>query len=83
VESSDRELREALELLRASGRNAEGFSFDLSQLPPDPDGGGMYTVQYEVKITNNRTSKFMTVIGGIGSRWLDEFGRALEDGYFD
>lgn len=77
------ELADALERIAAFGRNREDFSFEMAYLPPDPDGGGMFTVQYEVRISNRNTSKNLRTIGGIGWNWVDRFEKALRDGHFD
>jgi hypothetical protein len=83
MELYEAELLDAAKRLVASGRDKNEFSFQRTFLPPDPDGAGMFTVQYEVAISNHRTSKSMVLIGGIGCRWVDEFASALEDGHFD
>ena len=77
------ELKKAVERLRANGRNEDDFTFEMSYLPPDPDGGAMYTVRYEIEITNRKTSKSLSFVGGIGLDWLSFFDEALEGGDFD
>jgi hypothetical protein len=83
MELYEAELLDATKRLVAWGRDKNEFSFRRAYLPPDPDGAGMFTVQYEVTISNQRTSKSMVLIGGIGCRWVDQFASAIEDGYFD
>lgn len=77
------ELKDANERLAANGRNPDDFSFDVSFLPPDPDGGGMFTVRYEVTMTNKKTAKSLEAIGGIGLNWIGYFEDALKAGHFD
>jgi len=77
------ELEDARTRLTANGRNPEDFEFDAEMLPPDPDGGGMFTVQYEVTVQNLRTEYGAVFIGGIGMHWVDSFEEALKDGAFD
>ena len=83
MELYEMERDDALARIRAHGGLADDYSFEMEYLPPDPDGGGMFTVQYEIKVTNTRTAKSKTLIGGIGMRWVDRFEAALEDGFFD
>jgi hypothetical protein len=83
MELYERELRDAQARIEATGRSKDDFSFDMSFQPPDPDGGGMFTVRYDVKITNSKTSKSLTTTGGIGLRWVEEFDAALRSGEFD
>jgi len=77
------ELTDAVQRVAASGRDKNDFSFQRSFCPPDPDGAGMFTIQYEVTISNIQTSRSMVIIGGIGLRWVDQFEGALEAGQFD
>jgi hypothetical protein len=77
------ELIEAARRIAANGRDKNDFVFNRSYLPPDPDGAGMFTVQYEVTISNLKTSKSMVVIGGIGLQWVDQFVGALKAGKLD
>jgi hypothetical protein len=83
VELYEIELVEAAKRLVANGRDKNEFVFERSYCAPDPDGAGMFTVQYEVTISNIKTSRSMVVIGGIGLRWVDQFESALKDGQFD
>ena len=83
MELYDMELEKARALLTANGRNPEDFTFEREFLEPDPDGGGMFTVQYAVVITNTRTGKEMTPIGGIGMDWVGRFESKLDAGHFD
>ena len=55
----------------------------MSYQEPDPDGGGMFTVRYDVVITRKSTRKSFTAVGGIGLRWVDEFDHALRSGRLD
>ena len=78
-----KERDDAIQRLRAAGRDEAKFTFAMEHLPPDPDGAGMFTAMYEVTITNLDTAKSIGVIGGIGMRWVDAFEGALKDGDFD
>jgi hypothetical protein len=77
------ELEQAKQRLAANGRNADDFTFAMSYMEPDPDGGGMFTVQYEVRILCKPTDKGLLAIGGIGSDWVGYFEDALKEGFFD
>lgn len=83
MELHEMEIEDAKKRLAASGRGPDDFSFDLSFLPPDPDGGGMFTVRYEVTITNTKSGKTLSPIGGIGLDWVGEFEDALKAGKLD
>ena len=77
------ELADAKNRIAASGRAPENFTFAMEYLPPDPDGGGMFTVQYLIEIANPVTSKTKNLIGGIGMHWVDRFEELVNEGYFD
>jgi hypothetical protein len=77
------ELEDAKGRLAASGRDAQAYTFAITHLPPDPDGGGMFTARYEIDVTNATSGKSLGLIGGIGLRWVDDFAEALNEGYFD
>ena len=77
------ELEDAKKRLAAHGRDPEGFDFKLEFQRPDPDGGGMFTVTYEVTVSNRQTSKSVCFIGGIGMGWVENFEAALTGGEFD
>jgi hypothetical protein len=77
------ELKKAVDRLRAMGRDEDDFAFAMSYLPPDPDGGAMYTVRYAIEITEKKTAKSLTAVGGIGLDWVGFFEEAIEDGHFD
>lgn len=79
----DMELEDAAKRLRDNGKSPDDFTFARTFLEPDPDGGGMFTVQYEVRIANVNTGKEMSAIGGIGWAWVDRFAEALAEGHFD
>jgi len=79
----EQELDDARQKLAVNGRAAEDFTFDVSFMEPDPDGAGMYTVRYEVSVSNGATGKSGTYFGGIGSRWVDAFEEDLKDGQYD
>lgn len=83
MELYDIELQKAVERLTARGRDKADFSFEMSYLPPDPDGAAMYTVRYAVEITDRKTSKSLSAVGGIGLDWVGYFEEALKEGYFD
>ena len=75
------EIEEAKARITEHGADPAQYSFAVAYLPPDPDGAGMFTVQYEIAVTHK--TKTRTYIGGIGSRWVNAFANALKDGYFD
>ena len=77
------ELADARSRIAASGRATEHFTFEMEYLPPDPDGGGMFTVQYLIEITETATGKTKNLIGGIGMHWVDRFEELMKEGYFD
>lgn len=83
MEMYEQERAEAIRRLEANGRSKDDFTFAASMLPPDPDGGGMFTVQYEIRILNTKTDKGLLAIGGIGSDWVGYFEDALKEGFFD
>lgn len=83
MELYEMEREKAGEILAASGRSPDHFSFAVSYLPPDPDGAGMYTVRYEVTIANDRTARRLVTVGGIGLDWVGDFSEALSEGHFD
>jgi hypothetical protein len=76
------ELEDAKKRIQANGRNPDDFAFEMEMMPPDPDGGGMFTVRYEIEITDKTTSKSLGTIGGIGLDWVGHFEEALKDGHF-
>lgn len=82
MELYDMELAKARELLVARGREPNDFTFEQEFLEPDPDGGGMFTVQYAVLITDTRSGKTMAPIGGIGMDWVGRFEAKLDSGHF-
>jgi hypothetical protein len=77
------ELEAAKKQLTEAGRHERDFDFKITHLPPDPDGGGMFTARYEIQVTNSKTGKSLGFIGGIGLRWVDDFMDALGEGCFD
>lgn len=79
----EQEIEEARQKLASSGRSADDFAFDVEFMEPDPDGGGMYTVRYEITVTNNSNGKSRGYIGGIGVHWVDAFEEALSEGAYD
>ena len=80
MEFHEMELEDARKRLAAMGRNPDDYAFELKFLPPDPNGGGMFTVQYEITATNRKTGKSLVGIGGIGIGWADSFETAVKDG---
>lgn len=82
MEYHEMELAEARKRIAAAGRNPDDFTFDLNFLPPDPDGAGMFTVQYEICATDKVSGHKLTGVGGIGMGWGDLFEQALKTGYF-
>jgi hypothetical protein len=83
MELYETELADARKRIAASGRAPGHFTFAMEYLPPDPDGGGMFTVQYLIEIAETATGKNKSLIGGIGSHWVDRFEELLGEGYFD
>ena len=79
----DDELAKAQQLVTASGRDLADFSFEMEYMEPDPDGGGMFTVQYLVTILNTKSETGLRSMGGIGSDWVGHFKAELDEGYFD
>ncbi|HJT41374.1 MAG TPA: hypothetical protein VJ762_13670 [Sphingobium sp.] len=79
----DRELKQAQEKIVEAGRSPDDFQFDMAYQEPEPDGGGMFTVMYDVTVTYLPTGKRFGATGGIGFRWVDEFAYALDTGHFD
>jgi hypothetical protein len=77
------ELVRARALIGASGRDPADFAFEVEYMEPDPDGAGMFTVQYLVTILNTRTETGLRAMGGIGSDWVGDFKQELDAGYFD
>ena len=77
------ELADATKRISAIGKDANAFSFDMAYIPPDPDGGGMFTLMYEIFATHKPTQKSLKLIGGIGWKWVDHFESALKEGFFD
>ena len=78
----EKEIDQAKESIAASGRDPDAFTFDVSFMEPDPDGGGMFTVRYEVTVTNTETGKSEGYIGGIGLDWVGAFEADLGEGAF-
>jgi len=83
MDAYEAELAAARRRIAELGRNPDEFSFSMSPLPPDPDGGGMYTVEYEVGVQNNTTAKSMSATGGIGWDWVSAVTGAIEKGRLD
>ena len=83
MELYETELGDARARIAASGREPEHFTFAMEYLPPDPDGGGMFTVQYLIEITQTATGKTKGLIGGIGMHWVDRFEELVNESYFD
>lgn len=83
MELYERELEAAKAAIRAAGRDVDDFAFEMSHLPPDPDSGAMFTMRYEIEISNRKTSKSAVALGGIGLSWVEDFEAALKEGCFD
>ncbi|MDG2002036.1 MAG: hypothetical protein P8J20_01765, partial [Novosphingobium sp.] len=79
----EQELDDAKARLKAHGRDPDSFTFKLEFMEPDPDGGGMFTVTYQIDVTNQATSKSVSFIGGIGMGWVENFEEVLKAGEFD
>ena len=75
------ELEEAKKRLQANGGNPDDFLFAMEIMPPDPDGGGMFTVRYAVTVTCKSNGKSLEAIGGIGLDWVGYFEEALNEGH--
>ena len=54
----------------------------MEMMPPDPDGGGMFTVRYVVTATCKSNGKNLEAIGGIGLDWVGYFEEALKESHF-
>ena len=83
MELHEQEQEQAKELLVSLKKDPDSYRFDVSFLPPDPDGGGMFTVRYTVVATNANNGNSLEMIGGIGLDWVAVFEEALHDGHFD
>ncbi|HKT76529.1 MAG TPA: hypothetical protein VJQ78_07335 [Sphingobium sp.] len=83
MELYERELIEAKQKIEEAGKSPDDFRFDMSYQEPEPDGGGMFTVRYDVVTTYLPTGKHCTITGGIGLKWVLELADALEAGYFE
>lgn len=79
----EKEIDEARQKLAESGRNPDDFSFDVKFMEPDPDGGGMFTVRYEITVSRTGQGTSAEYIGGIGLDWLAVFEDDLGGGAFD
>ena len=77
-----KEIEEAQQIIAESGREPGDFTFEVAFMEPDPDGGGMYTVRYEVTVTNSANGKESGYIGGIGLDWLGALKEDLGEGLF-
>lgn len=83
MEQYQTELADAVRRLSARGWPSADFDFSMAFVPPEPDGAGMFTVEYDVTITHLGTSRALIETGGIGWKWVDRFEAALIAGYFD
>ena len=83
MELYETELPVAKAKIAAAGRNPDDFSFTMEYLPPDPDGAGMFTVHYEVLVTDAASGKSASMIGGIGMGWVEQFEELLAEGHFN
>lgn len=79
----DDELVKAHDMLIAMGRTPGDFGIEMEFMEPDPDGAGMFTVQYLVTILHAKSGKGLRSVGGIGNDWVAHFKAELEEGYFD
>ena len=79
----EQEIEEAKERIVTAHRDASDFAFDVAFMEPDPDGGGMFTVRYEVTVTRASKGKSAGYIGGIGLDWVSAFEADLGEGWFD
>lgn len=78
----EQEIEEAKSRLAACGRDPGRFSFDVAFMEPDPDGGGMFTVRYEITVSEQGSDRNAAYIGGIGLDWVDAFEGDVKDGVF-
>jgi len=78
----EKEIDQAKHIVAESGRDPGAFAFDVSFMEPDPDGGGMFTVRYEVTVTNMSNDKREGYIGGIGLDWVGAFTSDMGEGAF-
>ena len=83
MELYESELAQAKARIAATGQSPDQFTFAMEYLPPDPDGGGMFTVQYEVRIAHAKSGNSKRLIGGIGMGWVERFEELVKEGYFD
>jgi hypothetical protein len=77
------EIEQARKLVADTGRDAAGFEFKVSHLPPDPDAVGMFTARYKITASEASTGKTGEYLGGIGLSWVDDFREDLSNGQFD
>ena len=82
MELYEMELADAKSRLARLGLDPAQFTFEMEFLPPDPDGGGMFTVHYQILVTNTSSGKTKMLIGGIGMGWVDRFEHLVKDGHF-
>jgi len=82
MELYNREVAQAQEAITAAGLSPDDFEFSMEFHEPDPDGGGMFTVYYDVAVTAKPSGKAFRGIGGIGQNWLSGFTEALNSGHF-
>jgi len=83
MELYNRDLAAAREAISKAGKSPDDFVFAMEFQEPDPDGGGMFTVYYDVTATCTPTGKRFVRTGGIGLNWVNQFVAALEQGHFD
>ena len=82
MEQYQKERARAEADIASAGIDPADFAFEMEYLEPDPDGGGMFTLQYEIRVTRQSTGKTLTLIGGIGSDWVGALGEAVRTGHF-
>ena len=79
----EQELARAKREIAALGRDPGAFDFAMAYLPPDPDGGGMFTVQYAVTVTNRATGRSVATTGGNELDWVAELLHRFAQGRLD
>ena len=79
----EQEVESAKQTVGETGRDPGNFDFAVVFMEPDPDGGGMYTVRYEVTVTNSGSGRTASYIGGIGLDWVGAFAEDLNAGDYD
>ncbi|HKX77278.1 MAG TPA: hypothetical protein VJM34_02030 [Novosphingobium sp.] len=83
MEQYQKERALAEKNIASAGLDPADFTFEMEYLEPDPDGGGMFTLQYEIRVMRQSTGTSLTLIGGIGSDWVGYLDEAVRTGHFN